>query len=102
MIEDLDRNLSVVYLLSFCSCLISIRRVVLLFFVLKGTILLAVNPLKSVPIPSIEDFKDQSLDPEMPHPYAIAEVCYLVIWYGVVWYRVIWYGVVWCGVVWCC
>ncbi|CAM9926967.1 unnamed protein product, partial [Hapterophycus canaliculatus] len=43
-----------------------------------GTILLAVNPLKKIPEPAIEDFMDRSLDPERPHPYAIAEVNRLV------------------------
>ncbi|CAN0416363.1 unnamed protein product, partial [Ectocarpus sp. 12 AP-2014] len=41
-----------------------------------GTILLAVNPLKAVPQPPIEDFMNRSLDPERPHPYAIAELSY--------------------------
>lgn len=41
----------------------------------QGTILLAVNPLKAVPSPSIESFMEKPLDPETPHPYAIAEVC---------------------------
>lgn len=40
----------------------------------QGTILLAVNPLKKIPEPAIEDFMNRSLDPERPHPYAIAEV----------------------------
>lgn len=48
------------------------------FFALRqGTILLAVNPLKAVPEPPLEDFMDRTLDPERPHPYAIAEVCFL-------------------------
>eukprot|EP00904_Undaria_pinnatifida_P011109 jgi/Undpi1/7128/HiC_scaffold_22.g09602.m1 len=45
-------------------------------YTFMGTILLAVNPLKAVPTPLVEDFKDQSLDPEIPHPYAIAELSY--------------------------
>lgn len=40
----------------------------------QGTILLAVNPLKAVPVPPLENFMGQPLDPESPHPYAIAEV----------------------------
>ncbi|CAM9410394.1 unnamed protein product, partial [Sphacelaria rigidula] len=42
----------------------------------QGTILLAVNPLKAVPSPSIESFMEKPLDPETPHPYAIAELSY--------------------------
>lgn len=45
-------------------------------FVHQGTILLAVNPLKAVPEPALEDFTGKTLDPERPHPYAIAEVCF--------------------------
>eukprot|EP00903_Cladosiphon_okamuranus_P015046 g13919.t2 len=41
-----------------------------------GTILLAVNPLKAVPEPPLEDFMDRTLDPERPHPFAIAELSY--------------------------
>lgn len=40
----------------------------------QGTILLAVNPLKAVPSPDLELFMNKPLDPEMPHPNAIAEV----------------------------
>lgn len=32
------------------------------------------NPLKAVPVPPLENFMGQPLDPESPHPYAIAEV----------------------------
>lgn len=43
--------------------------------VLQGTILIAVNPLQKVADPEMSDFMNRSLDPEAPHPYAIAEVC---------------------------
>ena len=41
---------------------------------LQGTILIAVNPLQKVADPEMSDFMNRSLDPESPHPYAIAEV----------------------------
>lgn len=37
-----------------------------------GLVLLAVNPLKRLPQPSPNDFILKSLNPELPHPYAIA------------------------------
>ncbi|CAM9430839.1 unnamed protein product, partial [Hapterophycus canaliculatus] len=44
-------------------------------YTFMGTILIAVNPLRRLPDPEMGDFMDHSLDPEAPHPYAIAEVC---------------------------
>ncbi|KAG5175947.1 P-loop containing nucleoside triphosphate hydrolase protein [Tribonema minus] len=41
-----------------------------------GTILICVNPLRTVPDPPMSEFLDVSLDPEKPHPYAIAELAY--------------------------
>lgn len=40
----------------------------------QGTILIAVNPLRKVADPEMSTFMNHSLDPERPHPYAIAEV----------------------------
>lgn len=40
----------------------------------QGTILIAVNPLRRVPNPEMSDYMDRPLNPETPHPYAIAEV----------------------------
>lgn len=40
----------------------------------QGTILIAVNPLRRVPSPDMSDFVDHALNPEEPHPFAIAEV----------------------------
>lgn len=37
-----------------------------------GLVLLAVNPLKQLPQPHPQDFISKSLNPENPHPYAIA------------------------------
>lgn len=37
-----------------------------------GLVLLAVNPLRYLPQPSPIDFISKSLNPELPHPYAIA------------------------------
>ena len=39
-----------------------------------GTILICVNPLKAVEDPPMDNFVNRPLDPETPHPYAIAEV----------------------------
>ncbi len=39
-----------------------------------GTILICVNPLRPVPDPTVRHFVDRPLEPEEPHPYAIAEV----------------------------
>lgn len=50
--------------------------------VCQGTILLAVNPLKAVPSPDIESFMDKPIDPEIPHPYAIAEVRNIPLGFG--------------------
>lgn len=41
---------------------------------LQGTILIAVNPLRPIPDPSADEYVDRPLNPETPHPYAIAEV----------------------------
>lgn len=46
----------------------------LFLFTLQGTVLIAVNPLRRIPNPDMSEFMDCSLDPEAPHPYAIAEV----------------------------
>lgn len=40
----------------------------------QGTILIAVNPLRKVEDPSMDDYMNRPLNPETPHPYAIAEV----------------------------
>ncbi|CAM9142326.1 unnamed protein product [Ectocarpus sp. 6 AP-2014] len=45
-------------------------------YTFMGTILIAVNPLRRVPNPEMADFMDRSLNPETPHPYAIAELAY--------------------------
>lgn len=36
--------------------------------------MIAVNPLQKVPDPPMDEFMDRPLNPEKPHPYAIAEV----------------------------
>lgn len=47
----------------------------------QGTILIAVNPLRRIPNPDVSEYMNRSLDPEAPHPYAIAEVtCRSVSW----------------------
>lgn len=40
----------------------------------QGTILIAVNPLRRIPNPDVSEYMDRALNPEAPHPYAIAEV----------------------------
>ncbi|CAM9971674.1 unnamed protein product [Pylaiella littoralis] len=45
-------------------------------YTFMGTILIAVNPLRRVPNPAMEDFMNRPLNPESPHPYAIAELSY--------------------------
>ncbi|CAM9932796.1 unnamed protein product [Scytosiphon promiscuus] len=45
-------------------------------YTFMGTILIAVNPLRRLPEPEMGDYMDHSLDPEAPHPYAIAELAY--------------------------
>ncbi|CAM9750268.1 unnamed protein product, partial [Ectocarpus sp. 8 AP-2014] len=45
-------------------------------YTFMGTILIAVNPLQRVPSPDMRDYMDKSLNPETPHPYAIAELAY--------------------------
>lgn len=39
-----------------------------------ANVLVAVNPLRKVPDPPIESFKDASISGNQPHPYGIAEV----------------------------
>jgi myosin heavy subunit len=39
-----------------------------------GTVLISVNPLRTVVEPPMDAFINRPLDPEHPHPYAIAEV----------------------------
>lgn len=47
-----------------------------------GLVLLAVNPLKQLPQPLPQDFISKSLNPDIPHPYAIAgNYIYLFIFY---------------------
>lgn len=36
--------------------------------------MIAVNPLQRVPNPDMSEYMDCPLNPETPHPYAIAEV----------------------------
>lgn len=36
--------------------------------------MIAVNPLRKVADPEMSEYMNRSLDPEAPHPYAIAEV----------------------------
>ncbi|CAM9603433.1 unnamed protein product, partial [Sphacelaria rigidula] len=45
-------------------------------YTFMGTILIAVNPLRKVEDPEMTTFMNHSLDPEQPHPYAIAELAY--------------------------
>ncbi|CAM9101018.1 unnamed protein product, partial [Hapterophycus canaliculatus] len=45
-------------------------------YTFMGTILIAVNPLRRLPDPEMSEFMNRSLDPESPHPYAIAELAY--------------------------
>eukprot|EP00752_Nemacystus_decipiens_P009380 g8383.t1 len=45
-------------------------------YTFMGTILIAVNPLQKVADPEMSEFMNRSLDPEKPHPYAIAELSY--------------------------
>eukprot|EP00752_Nemacystus_decipiens_P009414 g8417.t1 len=45
-------------------------------YTFMGTILIAVNPLRNVPNPKMSEYMDRSLNPETPHPYAIAELAY--------------------------
>lgn len=40
----------------------------------QGAILIAVNPLQIVPGPDMSEYMDHPLNPEAPHPFAIAEV----------------------------
>jgi myosin heavy subunit len=45
-----------------------------------GTILICVNPLRKVTDPPMDTFVNKPLDPENPHPYAIAEVIYSLLY----------------------
>ncbi|CAN0009897.1 unnamed protein product, partial [Phaeothamnion confervicola] len=45
-------------------------------YTFMGTLLIAVNPLKRLTDPPTSQFVDRPLDPESPHPYAIAELSY--------------------------
>eukprot|EP00752_Nemacystus_decipiens_P008749 g7810.t1 len=45
-------------------------------FTFMGTILIVVNPLRRVPDPEIIEYVNRPLNPETPHPYAIAELAY--------------------------
>lgn len=42
----------------------------------QGTILIAVNPLCKVADPPMKEYMNRNLNPEAPHPYAIAEVSF--------------------------
>ena len=41
-------------------------------YTFMGLILIAVNPLEWLPQPTVEDFAGKSLNPDLPHPFAIA------------------------------
>jgi myosin heavy subunit len=43
-------------------------------YTFMGTVLISVNPLKRLADPAMDTFVNRPLDPEHPHPYAIAEV----------------------------
>ncbi|CAM9539979.1 unnamed protein product, partial [Ectocarpus fasciculatus] len=45
-------------------------------YTFMGTILIAVNPLRRVPNPEMTAYMDCSVNPETPHPYAIAELAF--------------------------
>eukprot|EP00752_Nemacystus_decipiens_P009298 g8309.t1 len=45
-------------------------------YTFMGTVLIAVNPLRRVADPPMENFMNRPLNPETPHPYAIAELSY--------------------------
>lgn len=42
-----------------------------------GTVLVAVNPLKRIPHPSMDAYKDAGFGTKSPHPYALAELAYV-------------------------
>lgn len=42
-------------------------------YTFMGTVLVAVNPLRRIPGPEMDSFRGASLNPEAPHPYALAE-----------------------------
>lgn len=73
-----------------CLRIVSIPLLFLLFLVAdprkpQGTILIALNPLRRVPNPDMSEYMDCSLNPEAPHPYAIAEVsCTMHLCYRIV------------------
>ncbi|CAM9813342.1 unnamed protein product, partial [Sphacelaria rigidula] len=43
-------------------------------YTFMGNVLISVNPLRIGDNPDVSMFMDKPLDPESPHPYAIAEV----------------------------
>ncbi|CAM9208802.1 unnamed protein product [Ascophyllum nodosum] len=45
-------------------------------YTFMGTVLIAVNPLRKISDPSMDAYMNRPLDPETPHPYAIAELAY--------------------------
>ncbi|CAM9621035.1 unnamed protein product, partial [Ectocarpus sp. 13 AM-2016] len=45
-------------------------------YTFMGTVLIAVNPLRRLEDPPMESFMNRPLNPETPHPYAIAELSY--------------------------
>lgn len=68
--SDFKRNVA---MLSW-SALICPPAAAALFNSNQGTILIAVNPLRRVPDPEMSEYVNRPLNPETPHPYAIAEV----------------------------
>lgn len=59
--------------------MILLPRVGFHLFHMQGTILIAVNPLRRVPNPEMSEYMDRPLNPDAPHPYAIAEVCHVAV-----------------------
>ncbi|CAM9355556.1 unnamed protein product [Discosporangium mesarthrocarpum] len=45
-------------------------------YTFMGTILIAVNPLRATKSPEMSVYMDRPLNPDSPHPYAIAELAY--------------------------
>lgn len=45
-------------------------------YTFMGTVMIAMNPLTSLPSPSTSDYMDKPLNPYTPHPYALAELAY--------------------------
>lgn len=60
--------------------LILLPRVGFHSYSMQGTILIAVNPLRRVPNPEMDEYMDRALNPEAPHPYAIAEVRHVTVY----------------------